>query len=428
MTTRRVLAAIAAGAAAAAGVLAVGLSAPAGAAPPLPGQPCTSITPGAPITVPGDFIAGASGTLSKGHYEVVPAGLRVYTDDSSGQAKVAEYVTVPPTNLSLAGEPALGWTPTSGTTPPGFQLMVDLENDGTSDGILVGEPSYYGNRWWASSALVAHIGTPVPPALVSPGGDGGPVAGTLADWSTAYPQATVRAIGFSLGSGVQGDGVISGLTFGCVSHGFQATPPPTPIVFAQTELFGSVVAGSPATATYTLTSGPNGRAAEDGTVLVGIDDVSAAEIASCTVAIDGGPAEPIVIEYDPMLGGIQYSGALLHVASGLPVESDSTVTLALACQTTAAAVTGAYGLVSVWFYSEDEGQDLVDILTITAPVTVPPPTNIPPTTVAPSTPALAATGPAQAQSLLLAGGLVLVVGITLLVAGTARRSGADRRH
>ncbi|MCW2602294.1 MAG: hypothetical protein JWN61_429, partial [Pseudonocardiales bacterium] len=44
---------------------------------------------------------------------------------------------------------------------------------------------------------------------------------------------------------------------------------------------------STATASYLLASGPAGQSATDGAVIIGIDDVTAAELASCTVSIDG---------------------------------------------------------------------------------------------------------------------------------------------
>ena len=51
------------------------------------------------------------------------------------------------TTLALIGEPSLGFTNTSGGGTPGFQLLVDFDGDGATDGILVGEPGFYGNDW-----------------------------------------------------------------------------------------------------------------------------------------------------------------------------------------------------------------------------------------------------------------------------------------
>jgi hypothetical protein len=52
--------------------------------------------------------------------------------------------------MAEAGE---AYLETSGftRTPPGFQLVVDLDSDGTNDGILVGEPRFYGDDWWFSA-------------------------------------------------------------------------------------------------------------------------------------------------------------------------------------------------------------------------------------------------------------------------------------
>ena len=45
------------------------------------------------------------------------------------------------------------YTTTSGHgIPPGYQLIVDFDNDGTADGILVGEPGFYGTNWWLNNA------------------------------------------------------------------------------------------------------------------------------------------------------------------------------------------------------------------------------------------------------------------------------------
>ena len=50
-------------------------------------------------------------------------------------------------------------------------------------------------------------------APVTGGGSGSPWHGTLDQWRAAFPDANVVAFGFSLGSGVQGDGVINAINF-----------------------------------------------------------------------------------------------------------------------------------------------------------------------------------------------------------------------
>ena len=46
------------------------------------------------------------------------------------------------------------------------------------------------------------------------GGGGGTYNGTLDEWRAAYPNAEVIQSGWSLGSGVHGDGVVYGITVG----------------------------------------------------------------------------------------------------------------------------------------------------------------------------------------------------------------------
>jgi hypothetical protein len=52
------------------------------------------------------------------------------------------------------------------------------------------------------------------------GGSGSANHGTLAQWRVAFPNAIVTAYGFSLGSGVKGDGVIDAVEFAGTRHTF----------------------------------------------------------------------------------------------------------------------------------------------------------------------------------------------------------------
>jgi hypothetical protein len=170
----------------------------------------------ATILVPNDFVPGLSDTRDTGHYEVVGTGLRVWTEGSTSTDKVAEYVATS-TPLANSGEPSLEYTPAVlGSTPPGFQLVVDFDNDGVADGILVGE-HVYGNDWWASngSAPFVKVGAPL-----HTGGFGSLNHGTLADWRSAFPNANVQAFGFSLGSGVKGDYLINAINFAGTRYTF----------------------------------------------------------------------------------------------------------------------------------------------------------------------------------------------------------------
>ena len=45
--------------------------------------------------------------------------------------------------------------------------------------------------------------------------------GTLQQWRVAFPNAVVKAFGFSLGSGVLGDGVINSITFNDTKYTFR---------------------------------------------------------------------------------------------------------------------------------------------------------------------------------------------------------------
>jgi hypothetical protein len=116
-----------------------------------------------------------------------------------------------------AGEPSLTYRPTSGTAPPGFQLVVDFDNDGTADGILVGE-TIYANDWWLSNGSAQFVKDGAPSHT---GGSGTANHGTLDRWRTAFPDAQVLAFGFSLGSGVQGDGVINSISFAGDTYTFR---------------------------------------------------------------------------------------------------------------------------------------------------------------------------------------------------------------
>ena len=52
------------------------------------------------------------------------------------------------------------------------------------------------------------------------GGSGSDYHGTLDEWRAAFPNANVMAFGFSLGSGVKGDGVINSITFAGTTYTF----------------------------------------------------------------------------------------------------------------------------------------------------------------------------------------------------------------
>ena len=160
------------------------------------------------LYVPDDFVPALSDTRATGHHDVVATGLRIWTEGTTRSDKVAEYVATD-TALAGIGEPSLEYRPTSGTTSPGFQLVVDLDDDGDVDGILVGE-TVYGNDWWLANGA---NDVPLAGAPSHTGGSGSVNHGTLDQWRLAFPGAVVTAFGFSLGSGVLGDGVLEAITF-----------------------------------------------------------------------------------------------------------------------------------------------------------------------------------------------------------------------
>jgi hypothetical protein len=170
----------------------------------------------ATIQVPSGFDPAMSDTRATGHYEVQGTGLHIWTEGSTSTDKVAEYVD---TNTPLAdvGDPKLNFDNTSGGGVPGFQLVVDFNNDGQPDGILVGEPGTYGDNWWLSNDSQQWVKDQAPH---TGGGQGSPYYGTLQEWQAAFPDANVLAFGFSLGSGVKGDGVLNSIEFAGTTYTF----------------------------------------------------------------------------------------------------------------------------------------------------------------------------------------------------------------
>ena len=243
--------------------------------------PALADTPGV-IHVPQDFDPARSDTRATGHYEVVGSGLRVWTEGSTSTDKVAEYVATS-TPLADVGEPSLEYTPTSGTVPPGYQLVVDFDGDGSSDGILVGE-TVYGEDWWLNNAAAPFVKAGAPS---TGGGSGSSWYGTLGEWSEAFPEANVLAFGFSLGSSVKGDGVIDAITFAGTRYTFARTltgkdqcknggwaTSTDPVYANQGQCVSSFASAkataAPAPAARTAAKAPSGAAAAIATFVAGI--------------------------------------------------------------------------------------------------------------------------------------------------------------
>jgi hypothetical protein len=163
-----------------------------------------------------DLVTALNDVRSAGHYDFLAEGVHVKTDDTSGQAKVALYFPV------TDAFPTSGGVEWYGTTPaPGAQLVFDADNitgNGNDYNVLVGE-SVYGDNWWLTNASSADAKA-ADPSGANNGGNGSEWFGTLAEWEAAFASERVYAYGFSLGSGVLGDGVINSMTFGDTTYTF----------------------------------------------------------------------------------------------------------------------------------------------------------------------------------------------------------------
>ena len=167
--------------------------------------------PGSTVVTEDTQFADYQDTRSKGHYEFKREGLRLWTEDTTSQSKVAWYNAVTPYPLSEVGTPSMDYTATFGIKP-GMQIVIDTNGDATPEGILVGEPDYYGNNWWSNTDF--GVGS----------GMGYASYGTLVQYLEAHPTARVLAVGFSLGSGVHAEGMLRAITFGCYTWYFRQAP------------------------------------------------------------------------------------------------------------------------------------------------------------------------------------------------------------
>jgi uncharacterized repeat protein (TIGR01451 family) len=184
------------------------------------------------------------------------AGLHITSVD-----KVGEYA-VTNTPLADAGEPSLDYTAVSGAIPPGFVLKVDVTGDGVSDGELIGETAYNG-VWWLNEPA-SNVGgdftyfdshAPSCAVLTTCGSTGNGKDGRLSDWRAAFPTATVVGFGFGLGSGVPGEGYVTGLHFAGTDHDFVRHYQPT------------IEAAPGETVEYSLTVANNGGSTASGVVV-----------------------------------------------------------------------------------------------------------------------------------------------------------------
>jgi len=175
----------------------------------------------------GDFVQQLSDTRDTGHVEFLKEGLHVWTEGATSTDKAAEYFPVP--LQGIPGTASLTWY---GTSPqPGSQLVFDTDGDSstTADSwnILVGEPIYNGDYWLSTSSDIYKNHHDLCPETT--GGSGSDCHGTLAEWQAAFPDAKVYAAGFSLGSGVKGDGVIRDIQVGDTDYQFTSEPEVTTV-------------------------------------------------------------------------------------------------------------------------------------------------------------------------------------------------------
>lgn len=162
-------------------------------------------------------------TRSTGHNELVANGLHIWTEGASSTDKAAGYYNTDFYLKDLGTNTianVMTYTTVSGATAPGAQLVVDFDNDGTVDGILVGE-TVYGNNWWLSNSAAQFVKDGAPNVG---GGNGSNWFGSAEEWLNAFPNAKVKSIGYSLGSGVKGDFIITKISAGCTDYVFDLPP------------------------------------------------------------------------------------------------------------------------------------------------------------------------------------------------------------
>ncbi len=115
-----------------------------------------------------------------------------------------------------------------------MQIVFDYDGtagNGNDYNILVGE-AVYGDDWWLTNGSSADAKA-ADPSGAENGGSGSDYFGTLAEWKTEMPNAKVLAYGFSLGSGVKGDGVLRSQTYGGDEYIFTDEEETAPAVQAE---------------------------------------------------------------------------------------------------------------------------------------------------------------------------------------------------
>lgn len=196
--------------------------------PPPPPTPfvCQAYTDGPVATNADELDWFHTGTRATGKAYYVPGALVLETTDattpSSPQNKATAYFAVDDPMASFAEPSVVFGNGTGGK--PGLQAEIDADNDGVADAMLVGEPWVpgYGNSWSAFNPLVGTL-----PQFVK---DGAPHSdswkasnywGSWAEWLAAFPNAQVKLVGLSLGSGVLGKWEVTAFRYGnCIERHF----------------------------------------------------------------------------------------------------------------------------------------------------------------------------------------------------------------
>ena len=160
---------------------------------------------------------------SAGHIEFQPGQAHVFTDDATSEAKVAGYVGASGTKL---GTFSVNWTGTG--VAPGAQITL---SDGSlgSGSILVFEAVHGGNDLWLTNNSSQLLKDNAPDTSA---GSGSPWHGTPAAWQGVLDSLsfTVIGMGFSVGSGVVSDGILTSVTAGCHTMLFDVPAPPVRVI------------------------------------------------------------------------------------------------------------------------------------------------------------------------------------------------------
>jgi hypothetical protein len=170
-------------------------------------------------------------TRATGHVDFDAHSLHVWTEGATSTDKAAGYFPVE-TPLADVGEPSMVWRFNDTTLPavPGQQIVFDADDitgNGNDYNILVGEP-VYGDVWWLTGGS-SDDAKKVDPSGADNGGNGSEWFGTLDQWRAALPDAVVYQGGFSLGSGVHGDGNLVSMTYGDTTYRFGQDVTVTPV-------------------------------------------------------------------------------------------------------------------------------------------------------------------------------------------------------